>query len=220
MNKKTVIVAGSSGLVGSEAVKLLLDDSSYEEVILLVRKKSEINHPKVKEILFNFNSSEYHIENIQADSMFICIGTTMKKAQTKEAFKEVDLNIPVKLAKLAKKLSVRKVSVISAMGAELHSSFFYNRVKGELETQIISLNLPSVILIRPSLLIGHREEIRFGERVAEKVYKVLPFIYPKKYQPIEASRVALAMIKADSDTDNLKVTIIENSMIHELSRNS
>jgi uncharacterized protein YbjT (DUF2867 family) len=144
----------------------------------------------------------------------------MKKAQTKEAFKEVDLNIPVKLAKLAKKLSVRKVSVISAMGAELHSSFFYNRVKGELETQIISLNLPSVILIRPSLLIGHREEIRFGERVAEKVYKVLPFIYPKKYQPIEASRVALAMIKADSDTDNLKVTIIENSMIHELSRNS
>lgn len=218
MSKKTAIVAGSSGLVGSELVKQLIADSAYDEVILLVRKKSGIIHPKVKEILLNFNHSEYHIDNIQAHSMFICIGTTMKKAKTKQAFKEVDLKIPVKLAKLAKKLTIEKVLVVSAMGASKHSSFFYNKVKGEMETQIISLNLPSLFIVRPSLLLGDRDEIRFGERFAEKIYNLIPFIYPKKYQPIEARLVAKAMIKADFDNDTKKVNIIENTMLHHLSR--
>jgi uncharacterized protein YbjT (DUF2867 family) len=219
MNKKTVIVVGSTGLVGKEVVKQLLADTTCEKIILLVRNKPEINHPKIIEIVFNFSSSAYTLENLEADSMFICIGTTMKKAKTKEKFKEVDLDIPLKLAKLAKKINVQNVAVISAMGADSKSSFFYNRVKGEMETQLISLNLAYLTIVRPSLLIGDREEFRFGERFAEKVYKTLPFIYPKKYEPVAASSVANAMIKASFDLSNKKLNILENAMIHEISRN-
>jgi uncharacterized protein YbjT (DUF2867 family) len=220
MNGKKVIVAGSSGLVGKEVVKQLISDPSCKEIILLVRNNLEIKHPKIKEILFDFTSLEYEIENLEADSMIICIGTTMKKAQTKERFKEVDLNIPVKLARLAIKLNVQNVAIISAMGADSKSSFFYNRVKGEMETQLITLNIKNLTIVRPSLLIGDRNEFRFGERFAEKVYTALPFIFPKKYKPIDASSVARAMIKASFSFSDKEVNIIENSAIYELSRNS
>jgi uncharacterized protein YbjT (DUF2867 family) len=220
MNGKKVIVAGSSGLVGKEVVKQLISDPSCKEIILLVRNNLEIKHPKIKEILFDFTSLEYEIENLEADSMIICIGTTMKKAQTKERFKEVDLNIPVKLAKLAIKLNVQNVAIISSMGADSKSSFFYNRVKGEMETQLITLNIKKLTIVRPSLLIGERNEFRFGERMAEKVYTALPFIFPKKYKPIDASSVARAMIKASFSFSDKEVNIIENSAIYELSRNS
>lgn len=220
MNEKTVIVAGASGLVGKEVVKQLIADQSCKEIILLVRNKSEINHPKIKEILFDFTSLEYEIENVEADIMIICIGTTMKKAQTKERFKEVDLNIPVKLARLSIKLNVQNVATISAMGADSKSSFFYNRVKGEMETQLISLKFKHLTIVRPSLLIGDRNEFRFGERFAEKVYSVAPYIFPKKYKPVDARNVAKAIIKASFAFSNKPVNIIENSAIHELSRNS
>ncbi|RZT22765.1 NAD(P)H-binding protein [Fictibacillus sp. BK138] len=220
MNEKTVIVAGASGLVGKEVVKQLIADQCCKEIILLVRNKLEIKHPKIKEILFDFTKSEYEIENVEADNMIICIGTTMKKVQTKERFKEVDLNIPVKLARLAIKLNVQNVAIISAMGANSKSSFFYNRVKGEMETQLISLNINNLTIIRPSLLIGDRNEFRFGERLAEKVYSIIPYIFPKKYRPIDASNVARALIKASFAPSDKQVNIIENSDIHELSLNS
>lgn len=220
MKKKTVIVAGASGLVGKEVVKHLISDPTCSEIILLVRNNSEIKHPKIKEVLFDFTSLEYKIENINADSMLICIGTTMKKAQTKERFEEVDLHIPVKLARLAIKLNVQNVAIISAMGADSKSLFFYNRVKGEMETQLISLNIKNLTIVRPSLLIGDRNEFRFGERFAEKVYTALPFIFPNKYKPIDAGSVARAMIKASFSFSDKEVNIIENSAIHELSRNS
>ncbi|MBY6035890.1 NAD-dependent epimerase/dehydratase family protein [Fictibacillus nanhaiensis] len=220
MHKKKVIVAGSSGLIGREVIKQLIINPAYEEIIVLVRKPSSLKSSKVREIIFDFSSAEYELEPIQAESMLICIGTTMKKAKTKEAFKEVDLHIPVKLAKLAKKLNIHNVSVISALGAHSQSSFFYNRVKGEMESQLISVNLPSLSILRPSLLMGDREEFRLGEKLAEKLYQTLPFVYPKKYQPIEASHVAKVMIKESSRHQKNNINIIENPMIRELSRNS
>ena len=220
MNKKTVIIAGSSGLVGKEVVKQLLNDPMCKEMILLVRRSAQIQHEKVKEIMFDFSAQEYKLENIQPDAMFICIGTTMKIAKTKEAFKEVDLHIPVKLGKLAKTLGIADVSVISAMGANGKSAFFYNRVKGEMESQLIAMNFPHLTIVRPSLLIGEREEFRFGERFAEKLYCTLPFLYPKKYQPVEASAVARAIINENFKHEAQKLNIIENKRIHEISRNS
>ncbi|MED1864576.1 NAD(P)H-binding protein [Fictibacillus nanhaiensis] len=219
MNKKTVIVAGSSGLVGKEVVKQLLTEPMCKEIILLVRKSSDTKHEKIKEVIFDFTASDYKIELTKADVMFICIGTTMNKVKSKKAFEEVDLHIPIKLGKLAHKLNIQHVSVISAMGANATSTFFYNRVKGSMESQLISTNIPSLTIVRPSLLIGDREEFRFGERFAEKLYKALPFIYPNKYEPVEASFVARAMIQEAFNTDNERVKIIENKKIHEISRN-
>ncbi|MET3728561.1 uncharacterized protein YbjT (DUF2867 family) [Fictibacillus halophilus] len=219
MNKKTVIVAGSSGLVGKEVVKQLLIDPLCKEIILLVRKSSGIKHEKIKEVIFDFTSSDYSIELAEADVMFICIGTTMNKVKSKKAFEEVDLHIPIKLGKLAHKLNIQHVSVISAMGAHAKSTFFYNRVKGSMESQLISMDIPSLTIVRPSLLLGDREEFRFGERFAEKLYKALPFIYPSKYEPVESSSVARVMIQEAFNTRNETVKIIENKKIHEISRN-
>jgi uncharacterized protein YbjT (DUF2867 family) len=219
MNNKTVIVAGSSGLIGSEAVKQLIQDPDYSNIILLVRKKSGINHGKVKEYLFDFSHTEYTLDNIQADRLIICIGTTMKKAKTKEQFKEVDLDIPIKLGRMAKIMGIDHVLVISSMGADSKSMFFYNRVKGEMEKELISLQLHNLTILRPSLLIGEREEFRLGERLAEKMFYSIPFIFPKKYKPIPASNVAKLMIKKETEASNGNVTIIENQRIHEMSRN-
>ena len=219
MNKKTVIVAGSSGLVGKEVVKQLLTDPQCKEIILLVRKPSGMKHEKIKEVIFDFTASEYSLEHTEADVMFICIGTTMNKVKSKKAFEEVDLHIPVKLGKLAHKLNITHVSVISAMGAHAKSTFFYNRVKGNMESHLISMNFPSLTIVRPSLLIGDREEFRFGERLAEKLYKAIPFIYPSKYEPVESSSVAKAMIQYAFNAQIDSVKIIENKKIHEISRN-
>ncbi|MDM5316331.1 NAD(P)H-binding protein [Fictibacillus sp. b24] len=220
MNSETVIIAGSSGLVGQEVVKQLLNDPMCQEIIMLVRKATDIKHEKIKEIIFDFSAPEYRLENIKADAMFICIGTTMKKAKSKSAFEEVDLHIPVKLGRLAQKLNIKHLSVISALGANAKSTFFYNRVKGKMESQLISMNLPHLTIVRPSLLIGVRDEFRLGERFAEKLYKALPSVYPKKYEPIEASSVANTLIKESFKPHYQKVNILENKKIHEISRNS
>ncbi len=220
MNSKTVIIAGSSGLVGQEVVKQLLNDPMCLEIILLVRKATDMKHEKIKEIIFDFSATEYSLENVKADVMFICIGTTMKKAKSKNAFEEVDLHIPVRLGRLAQKLNIEHISVISAMGADSKSTFFYNRVKGKMESQLISMSLPHLTIVRPSLLIGDRDEFRLGERFAEKLYKALPSIYPKKYQPIEAISVANTLIKESFKPNTPKVNILENNKIHEISGNS
>ncbi|ANC77024.1 hypothetical protein ABE65_009510 [Fictibacillus phosphorivorans] len=219
MNKKTVIVAGSSGLVGKEVVKQLVTDPLCKEIILLVRKSSGLKDEKIKEVIFDFTASEYSIEQTEADVMFICIGTTMNKVKSKQAFEDIDLHIPVKLGKLAHKLNIQHVSVISAMGAHEKSTFFYNRVKGNMESHLISMKFPSLTIVRPSLLIGDREEFRFGERFAEKLYHALPFIYPSKYEPVESSSVAKAMIYDAFNTSIGSLNIMENKKIHEISRN-
>jgi uncharacterized protein YbjT (DUF2867 family) len=219
MKTKTVIVAGSSGLIGKEVVRQLIQDSAYKEIILLVRRKSGTANPKIKEILFDFSQESYFLENIEADQLFICIGTTMKKAKTKENFKEVDLLIPVKLGRLAKTLRINQISVISAMGANSRSLLFYNKVKGEMERDLMALQIPHLTILRPSLLIGEREEFRFGERLAEKMYMALPIFFPKKFKPIHASDVAKVMVHVKKPEKEGQTAIIENSLIHELSCN-
>ncbi|MDR7072318.1 oxidoreductase [Fictibacillus barbaricus] len=220
MENKTVIVAGSSGLIGREAVKQLINDPAFKEIILLVRNPINVDDPKIRQIEFDFSKKEYTLNDVSADCMLICIGTTMKKAKTKESFKEVDLHIPLKLGVLAKKMQA-DVVVISAMGADSKSAFFYNRVKGEMENQLSALYLNHLTIMRPSLLIGDRDEFRFGERFAEKLYKAFPFIFPKKYQPIEAEIVAKVMINqfVFPNEANKKVNVIDNVMIHKISRN-
>jgi uncharacterized protein YbjT (DUF2867 family) len=220
MTKKSIVIAGSNGLIGKEVVNQLILHPAYDEIILLVRKSSSMRHPKVREILFDFSRESFELKDFKAQKLFICIGTTMKKAKTKENFKEVDLKIPVKLGRLAKKSNIEEVSVISAMGANPSSIFFYNKVKGEMEIELMSLNLPKLTILRPSLLLGEREEFRFGERVADKLYKAAPFLYPEKYRPIHASDVAKVMVHANHAEKDGLPSIIENSMLHRLSRKS
>ncbi len=199
-DKKTALVAGSTGLVGRELLLILLENSSYGKVIALVRKKSDYHHSKLIQVETDFDELEkiaVHFQNV--DDVFCCLGTTMKTAGSKEAFRKVDFGYPIALAELAEKNSCSGFYCISAMGADPGSKVFYNRIKGQLEEKISAMKIPVIYLFRPSLLIGYREEVRVGERIAIFLFSALAFMFwgpLKNMKGISATKVAAAMMNA------------------------
>jgi len=197
VEKRTALIAGASGLTGSHLVHYLCENELYEKVIIIVRKALSYSHPKLVIKIKNLDQvKEKDFEGV--DDFFCCLGTTMKKAGSKEAFEQVDLIAPVQMGKYAVSQGVKHMLVITAMGANRHSKVYYNRVKGMMEEKVSDFPLPYVSIFRPSLLVGHRQEFRLGERVGELAMKVLKpaFIGPlKKYRAIEAKQVAYAMMQ-------------------------
>lgn len=197
--KKTAIILGSTGLVGSYLMDLLLSGDEYEHVISFVRKATGLSHPKLKEYVIDFDKSEYYKELIKGDDLFCCLGTTIKKAGSQEAFSKVDLAYPITFANLAKENGLKKYLLISSIGANAKSSAFYLNVKGQCEEQLKKIGLPSVIILRPSLLLGKRQEFRFGERLSQFFMRMFSFLMVgrlRKYKPIQSYYVAEAMYNA------------------------
>src|SRR4051812_20296261 len=128
-NTKTALVIGATGLVGKQVLANLLESADYHEVKALTRKSLNLQHPKLKEIIFDFDSPDKEV--VKADDIFCCLGTTIKKAGSQDAFRKVDLEYPLKIASLAKINGAEKYLIVSSMGADSKSVFFYNRVKGE-----------------------------------------------------------------------------------------
>lgn len=198
---RTAIVAGATGLIGGELVKLLLDE--YDEVVAIVRRRAVFpNSPKLVQLETDW--SREHLEAAlfgkwnDAD-VYCALGTTMKKAKSKQQFRLVDYEYPVLLGSLAKQYGASRFAVVSAVGSDPASVFFYSRVKGEMERQLKSLDLPGLYLLRPSLLVGDRAEVRLGEKIGEVVGKMFSFLMVgslRKYKPVAASSVAKAMINA------------------------
>lgn len=198
MGKKTALVVGASGLVGKELVNQLIAAEEYGQVILWVRRPLGIKHWKLVEIQIDFELLDTYELGENVDHIFCCLGSTIKKAGTKAAFKIVDFEYPLKIAKVAKKENVRQLVVISSLGASSQSKIFYNQVKGAMEAAIIALELPGTQIIRPSLLLGKRAEFRLGEKIASLITAMLPFLFTgqfKKYKPITAKTVACAMVR-------------------------
>ncbi|USK68899.1 oxidoreductase [Peribacillus asahii] len=194
--KRKALIVGATGLVGNELLRILLQSNTYENVKALVRKPISIKHPKLTQRLVDFNALEKYEEEFAVYDVFCCLGTTIKKAGSQEAFKKVDFEYPLKAAKLAKKKGANQFLIISAMGANSQSRIFYNRVKGVIEEALKQVQLPSLHIFRPSLLLGKRNEFRLGERFAEMVSPIfLPLLIGKlrKYKPIQAKDVAQAM---------------------------
>jgi uncharacterized protein YbjT (DUF2867 family) len=131
---------------------------------------------------------------LKADDIFCCLGTTIKKAKSKEAFRAIDLDAPLLLAKISKEQGAKRFLLVSSLGASKNSSIFYNQVKGEVEEAIKQVGFDSLHILRPSLLLGPRKEERSGEDAAKFIYKIFSFIVPKKYQAIESIQVARAMV--------------------------
>lgn len=195
---KVALVVGATGLVGNELVKVLLSASEYEKVIVWVRTSMDIEHNKLEEKIINFRELDKYVVDKAVNHVFCCLGTTIKKAKSQEAFLQVDLEYPTVLAKKAKERNVSQFLAISAMGADPGSRIFYNRTKGMLEEELKKVGLPGLHIFRPSLLLGKRKEFRLGERAAGAAYKALPFIFVgglKKYKPIQGKTVAWAMYK-------------------------
>ena len=191
---KTALIAGSTGLIGSQLLELLLNDNYYSDVIAISRKPISSPGAKLTNLVCELSDLSNHKNDLKADDVFCCLGTTIKKAKSKEAFRAVDLEAPLLLAKILKELGAKKFMLVSSLGANKNSGVFYNQVKGEVEEAIKQVGFDSFHVLRPSLLLGPRKEERSGEDAAKFFFKVLRFLVPKKYEAIESIKVARAMI--------------------------
>ncbi|MGZ9585567.1 NAD-dependent epimerase/dehydratase family protein [Paenibacillus marinisediminis] len=222
MSGKRALVLGASGLVGSELLKRIT--SSYAQVEVLSRRSTGIVMQRVTEHVVDYNSLEKAAKHFQVDDVYCCLGTTIKKAKTKEAFRRVDYEYPLKAAQLAQDAGADQFLVITAMGADAKSSIFYSRVKGELEQSLAALSLPALHIFRPSLLVGKRQEFRFGEQVAIWTAPVMRLLLRgplRRYRPIEASQVACGMLAAansasTSDASKSGIHIYSSHEIEQL----
>lgn len=192
---RSALVVGATGLVGSSLVKLLCESEEYAAVNVLSRRPLDFTHPKLVVKLCEFDQiADKDIEF--AHEVFCCLGTTMKKAGSKQQFEKVDFEYPLTIAAIAKNRGVGHFIVISAMGANEKALAYYSQVKGKLEAELIKMDFPRLSIVRPSLITGDRQEFRLGETIGDKVLKVLnPILVGplKKMHSIPATQIALAM---------------------------
>ncbi|MFN9854784.1 MAG: oxidoreductase [Bacteroidota bacterium] len=193
---KVAMIAGSSGLTGGFLLKMLLEAPEYREVIAYVRKPTRIQHPKLREVVMDWEKLD---APVPADDVFCCLGTTIKKAGSQEAFRRVDYEYPLHLAELQLEGGSQQFLLVSAIGADASSSIFYSRVKGELEDALQKLGYKSLHIFQPSFIAGPRKEKRVGERIGLAIFSFISplFIGPlKKYAPIPAEHIARAMYRS------------------------
>ncbi|MEK4384624.1 NAD(P)H-binding protein [Solibacillus sp. FSL W7-1464] len=192
---RSALVVGATGLVGSSLVKLLCESEEYVAVNVISRRPLDFTHPKLVVKLCEFNQiADKDIEF--AHEVFCCLGTTMKKAGSKQQFEKVDFEYPLTIAAIAKNRGVGHFIVISAMGANEKALAYYSQVKGKLEAELIKMDFPQLSIVRPSLITGDRPEFRLGETIGDKILKVLnPILVGplKKIHSIPATQIALAM---------------------------
>lgn len=194
---KTAIVLGSTGLTGGLLLQELLQDTRYGKIILFSRNKIAVKHKKIEEHLVNLFELEDYQERFKADEVFVCIGTTKHKTPDEQTYHKIDKGIPVTAAKLAKQNGIATFLVISAMGASADSSMFYNKIKGEMEQEVLEQGIPRTYIFRPSLIAGNREEKRSWENLAIQVMKVLNYVLIgplKKYRSVHPGAIAKAMV--------------------------
>ncbi|KYG28229.1 NAD-dependent epimerase/dehydratase family protein [Alkalihalobacillus trypoxylicola] len=196
MDNKTALVVGASGLVGRNVIELLLKKDTYSQIIVLARKPLPIKHDKIQFMIIDFDQLNEEFPSVKVDDVYCCLGTTIKKAKTKELMYKIDVEYPYKIASLAQKNGLNHFLLVSAVGADAKSKLFYSRIKGELEDKIRSLQIPKVSIFRPSLLVGDREEFRLGESLAIKFYQITSWAFPSTIRAkmgIRPSVVAKAM---------------------------
>ncbi|MBE0639805.1 MAG: oxidoreductase [Bacteroidales bacterium] len=191
---KTAIIIGSTGLVGSRLLNILAQDKRYSAVYSISRNKPHDLPEKATHI--PFEGGNYDIPHT-CDVAFCCLGTTMKKAGSKEAFLTVDFGMVVDFARKAKVTGINHLAVVSSIGANAGSSNFYLGTKGRVEEQLKQVGFERLVIVRPSLLLGKRSEKRFGEDMGKVFYSLFKFVLVgplRKYRGIDAGDVAKAMI--------------------------
>ena len=216
---KTALVFGGTGLVGKCLIQELINDDNYNKVISFSRRETGLSDIKLKEHLIDFNNLEQYQELFNGDHLFICMGTTLKKAGSVSQVRVIDYQYPIEIARTAHKNGIESISLVSSIGANTKSRSYYTKIKGEVERDIALIGFKHLIIVRPSLLLGDREEKRFGEGVAKVIMKGLNFLMVgklKKYKGIEASVVARAMIRLVNS--NPSGQIFESDVLQEVGR--
>lgn len=211
---KTAIVIGATGLVGSTLVKQICENPNYSKVVLLLRKPLIISHSKVIQEVIDFDKLD--VSKIVGDDLFCAMGTTLAKAGSKENQYKIDCTYPYEVGKIAKINGVKQYILVSSVGANVESSNFYLRTKGDLEKKIESLDFQNFVSIRPSMLLGDREESRLGEKIGKVLSNLLsPLLFGSlsKYHGIEAADVAKAMQRfANQGLDGVKYVEYDDIM--------
>lgn len=196
---KVAVLFGASGLVGNCCLRRLLVHQAYEKVISIGRSPVQATHPKLIHYEVDMSSADNYRHLMKGDDLFICLGTTMKKAGNRDAFYEVDHNLVFNIAKTGSLQSMNQLIFVSSIGADSRSLIFYLKVKGELEDNVKRLPYWGVHIMRPSVLLGHREDPRPAEEVVGLVSKGLQRFSGSiigDIAPIHADDVAKAMVQA------------------------
>jgi uncharacterized protein YbjT (DUF2867 family) len=221
IKRKTAFIFGSTGLVGSELLNLLIADNNYKQIYCFVRQAISLETPKVTQVVGSFDSLNESIDSIKSDEVYICLGTTIKKAGSQEKFRDVDYTYVVESARAGLNMGAKKIAVVSSAGADKDSNVFYSRVKGEMEQTISVLAYIEIHILRPSLLLGSRKEFRLAEYLSIQISKLLdPLIgsFLGKYRPVRATEVAAAMIQVmkNDNHSGKKVNFYASDIIRKI----
>jgi uncharacterized protein YbjT (DUF2867 family) len=207
---KRAIVFGSSGFVGSHLLSELLNSPDYGQVTAVARKSLNITHPRLRTLIGDYNSLASVKSEIDADEVFIALGTTKANSPKKAEYYQVDHEYPVLAARTAKERGAKSVFLVTAVGANPNSKFFYVRTKGETERDVIALNFEHTHIFRPSMIMGTRKEKRslLEEALTRFWTAINPLLTRKgdKYKGITGEDIAKAMIKsAKGQTEKLMI---------------
>ncbi len=199
MDEHKAVIIGSSGLVGTHLTQLILNDDYFSSVQILVRRKTSLNHPKLKEVIVDFDDlADYENKFGEGETIFSCIGTTQNNVKGDNIlYEKIDHDIPVNVASIGFKKGFKQFIFVSSVGADAKSSNFYLRLKGKTENSIKHFAFESIGILRPSMLLGNRKESRPFESLLQGTTKFISaFMFGslKKYRSIQAKDVAKAMI--------------------------
>ncbi len=209
MENPKITVIGSTGLIGHQVLSLAAADESMDVTAITRREISSLkDRAHIKQVIHNFEALDDLQGALTTDVFVCCLGTTIKTAGSRERFYAVDHDIPLTLAKLAKEQGCGNMILVSSVGADASSKIFYSRVKGELEADLIKLDFDSLHILRPSMLLGERQESRPGEFVGKLIMEPLSALIPWKYKPIQAQVLASKIVQLCTE-DRLGVFIHE-----------
>ncbi len=213
---KTAAIFGATGLIGGFLVEELVEDEKYDEVKIFGRRSCGIQNQKISEYKINFDQPESYKALLQADEVYICLGTTIKKAGSVQMMEHIDRDYPIQIATIAKENGIKAVAVVSSIGANANTKNYYTRIKGEMEAGILNLEFKKTVIVRPSILFGKRGEFRFGELIGKGIMQALGFLFIeklKKYKGIHGRTVAYAMTTLLNSESQQK--IFESDMLQE-----
>lgn len=217
MEKKAILL-GASGLIGSSLLQQLLENENYSEVLVVLRKKLPLIHPKLKQLVVDFDQLSNYAKELQGDVVFCCLGTTKKKTPDQEMYKKIDHQYPIDTGWIAYTNGASQYHLVSAMGANANSRVFYSKLKGEVERDLKTIPFKAIHIYRPSLLDGERKENRLAERIMISIMRVLnPLLIGglKKYRSIKVDTVARAMLRQSLE-ENRGIFIHPSDEIAEL----
>lgn len=215
---KTAIILGATGLTGSLLTELLIKDSAYSKITLFTRRPTTFSSPKIEEVICDLLDLETVKKEFTGDVVFCCIGTTKAKTPDRDQYHKIDYGIPLQAAKLAKENNIDTFIVISSIGTSEESPFFYVRTKGEMERDVLKIDITHTYIMKPAFINGRPDEDRKGEKTLKLLMRIMDFFMVgplKKYKSTQALHIAEAM--AYLGTHDHKEQNVLNDQIKTLS---